>query len=164
MTSEWAEVMEGYADTTKELIHKWSDYASHVAKHLDSGYDADRASADLGTAVSLAIETGARLTWEAVDAFATFVDAPNRAVYVESEQFSTRYKGAKLTLKDLKDRAGDTLPAARAAVIPPQLGPDDSTFKIRANIAGCPAGIYRGNVSASTANQAEEVPVLIKVP
>jgi hypothetical protein len=167
MTSALDEVIEGYAETTKDLLRKWRDYASGVADKLDSGYDADSASADLGAAVSLAIETGARLTWEALDAITILIEAPSGPDWVEStEEFSSPFRGAKLELQgDLKNSPGQTLAAADVRVIPSQLGPQQTKFRIRANAAGYPAGVYRGKVSASTPENApEEVSVRIQVP
>jgi hypothetical protein len=167
MTSALDEVIEGYAETAKDLVRKWRDYASGVATKLDSGYDADSASADLGVAMSLAIETGARLTWEALDAVAILTEAPSRPGWVESTQeFSSPFRGAKLELKgDLKNSPGQTLAAADVRVIPAQLGSQQTKFRIRANAAGYPAGIYRGKVLASTPENApEEVSVRIQVP
>jgi hypothetical protein len=165
MTSAMDEVIEGYAETTKDLVKKWRDYASGVARNLETGYSANRASADLGTAVSLAIETGARLSWEVFDAMAAISDAPNRPHRVESEEFFAP-KGAKLTLKgDLTNRPGNTLAASRVTVIPSQLASEDSRFKLSADAAGCPAGVYRGTVLASTSGAPpEEVEVQIEAP
>ena len=164
MTSAMEELLEGYAETARDLVRKWGKYASGVAGKLDSGYDADSASADWGKGVSLAIETGARLTWEALDAVATLTGAPNRPHFVESE-FDAPHKGARLALEgDLKNLPGDTLAARRATVIPAQLRPEDTKFTIRADAAGCLAGVYRGKVLASTPAGTEKVEVWVKVP
>lgn len=165
MTSPMEELLEGYAETAKDLVRKWADYASEVAGNLDSGYKANRASADWGKGVSLAIETGARLTWEALDAMATFTSAPNRPHVVESEFDARQYRGARLTLEgDLTNLPGNTLAARRVTVFPAQLGPKDKKFTIRADAAGCLAGVYRGNVLASTPAGTEKVKVWVKVP
>jgi hypothetical protein len=164
MTSAMDEAIEGYAETAKDLVGKWRDYASGVARNMQSGYTANRASADLGTAVTLAIETGARLTWEAVDAMATLTDAPNRPHYVNSQEFEAP-EGATLKLEgNLTDRTGDILPDRRVTVIPGQLGSRETRFILRADAAGCPAGVYRGKVSASTGGAPEGVDVHIEVP
>ena len=167
MTSALAEAIEEYAETAKDLAQKWRHYASGVATKLDSGYDAKSASADLGTAVSLTIESGARLAWNAFGAVAILTDALNRPGWLESkEEFTTRLKGAKLQLKgDLKNRPGQTVPAGDAEVVPAKLGPEQTQFRIRVDAGSCPAGIYRGTVLASIPpDQGEEVPVRIEVP
>jgi hypothetical protein len=165
MTSPLDEVFEGYAETAKDLMRKWSDYASGVATNLDRGYGLDSASGDLGHVVSLAIETGARLSWEALDAVATLTGAPVGPRFVESEEFTSPLEGARLKLKgDLKDRPGDTLHAAVAKVVPARLAPDATKFKLRVDAAECPAGVYRGTVVARTQDDEKDVPVQIKVP
>jgi hypothetical protein len=165
MTSVLDEVFEGYAEAARDLMRKWSSYASRVADNLDSGYDVDSASTDLGQAVSLAFETGTRLTWEAFDAISMLTGAPMGPLFVESEEFPSPIKGAKLKLKgDLENRTGDTLAKKAVTFLPSQLAPGDMKFKLRVDAAGCPAGVYRGTVSAWTAEDSQDVPVLIKVP
>jgi hypothetical protein len=166
MTSQMGEAIEGYVETAKDLVHKWRDYASTVAANLDPGpYKADRAAADLGAGVSLAIETGARLTWEALDAIEILASALDRPYWLEPVEVSTQLEEAKLKVEEaFKSRSGDTLPAAAIRVDPSQLGPNERTFKVTANATGCPAGIYRGTVLASTPAGSEEVPVRLRVP
>jgi hypothetical protein len=166
ITSALDEVIEGYAETTKVLVEKWREYASEVGDKLDDGYDADSAAEDFGTAISLAIETAARLTWEAMDAMATLVDAPTRPRWVEyPREFSSPLKGAKLELAgDLKNAPGQTLAARDVRIIPPRLGPGETEFKLQVNIAGYPAGVYRGKVVASTQHDTEKVRIQVQVP
>jgi hypothetical protein len=164
MTTPMHEVIEGYAETTKDLLRKWSDYGQRVAPTLQK-YDAKQASADMGEGVLLAIETGARLTWEAVDAMTTLTSAPSRPRIVISEEFDSPLDGATLTLKgDLENRAGNKLLAGNVAIDPEQLEAGKVKFNLRANVAGCPAGIYRGMVEASAGGEPKEVKVRIKVP
>jgi hypothetical protein len=160
-----AEVVENYANAAKILVPKWRDYASGVATKLDSGYDANTASADVGTAVALAIETGALLTWKTLDAL-NILAAGDKAQFVESEELFTQYKGAKLKLEeDLRAGFGRTLPADRATFIPSQLGLEQQAFKVRVETTGCRAGVYDGKVAASSPDGlAEEVAVRIRVP
>jgi hypothetical protein len=167
MTSLLGEAIEEYAETAKDLGRKWRDYASDVAANLDSGYDANRASADLGTAVSLTIETGARLAWNAVGAAAILTDALNRPGWLTSRrEFSTGLKGASLELTGhLKNSPGQTISSEDAEFVPAKLGLEQTRFRIRVKAGSCPAGIYRGTVSASIPSaQPEAVPVRIEVP
>ncbi len=164
MTTPMHEVIEGYAETTKDLMRKWSDYGQRVAPTLQN-YDAKKASADMGEGVLLAIETGARLTWEAVDAMTTLTSAPSRPRIVISEEFDAPEEATLTLTGDLTNRAGNTLLARNVAIDPEQLEPGETKFKLRANVAGCPAGIYRGEVKASAEGRPEEVKeVRIKVP
>jgi hypothetical protein len=158
-----AEAIEEYADTARDLARKWRHFSSHVADNLDSGYDADKASADLGSAVSLTIETSGRLAWSAVGTMAILLNRPG---WVQSEKFSTALKGAKLVLSGpLANRAGQTVGGADVEVVPARLGPEETKFRIRVNSGACPAGIYRGTVTASLpTGQTEEVKVQIEVP
>ena len=163
MTSPMAEVIESCTDTAKDLLHKWRTYGSGVATKLDRPYDADTAAADLGTAVSLAVETGARLSFEALNALAILTgdyDEP-----VKSVKLSTQYKGAKLEWKtDLKNLFGDIVPKDKTTITPAELGSEETTFTVRADTTGCRAGIYEGSVRASTPDDEEEVIVRIEVP
>jgi hypothetical protein len=166
MTSFLAEAIEEYADTAKDLAQKWQHYASEVAANLDAGYDANRASADLGTVVSLTIETGARLAWNAIGAVTILTDALNPPGWLESrEEFSTALKGAKLKLGPLKNRPGQTIAPENAEVVPAQLAAEQTRFRIRVRRGSSPAGIYRGIVTASLPpDHAEDVRVRIEVP
>ena len=162
------EVIENYTELSKELIRKWRDYGTGVATKLDArAYDADSATADLATAVSLGIETSARLAWEAVDSVSILAGHLDRPYVVESEEeFSTSLPGAALVLKgNLVSGFRDRLSATLAQVIPAQLGENETKFKLRVDATGHPAGTYWGKVEASKPDgQTEEVSVQITVP
>ena len=166
ITSALNEVIESYAETTKELVEKWRDYASEVGDKLDEGYDADRAAEDFGTAISLAIETGARLTWTAFGAMAILTDAPIRPRWVDyPEEFPSPLQGAKLEMAgDLKNAPGQTLAARDVRVIPSQLSAGQTKFKLQVNVAGYPAGVYRGKVLASAQGRTEKVRIRAQIP
>lgn len=167
MTTGYAEAVEGYAETAKDLAKKWRSYASDVAEELQTGYDANTASLHMGLAVSLSVETGVRLAWEAVDALTSITMAPNRPNWIESDrEFSTQLPGAQLKVKeDLQNGPHQKLAVGDVKPAPEQLPPGQSNFRLRVNTAGYPAGIYRGTVVASLSpNQTDPVAVSIEVP
>jgi hypothetical protein len=164
MTNAAAEVIESYAEAGKLLVHEWRDYASTLATDLESGYDAERAAANLGTAVSLTLETWTRLTIKTLEAI-DILNAPERQM-AESEELSTQYKGADLMVtEDLVDAFDRTIPADRATFDPSPLGDNQSTFTVHVNVTGYRPGIYDGKVLATASpNKVEEIPFQIKFP
>jgi len=160
------EVVEQYTDLAKWMVERWSAHSSKLAAKVDDGtYDADTAVAGLAAAASLATETAARLAWEALEAVTILTSrlGPN---IVESHVFSTSLAGAKLKLKDdLVNGFGDPLPTDVVKVIPSELGPNETEFRLRADATDCPAGTYIGAVVASKpGNPDDEVTVHIPVP
>ena len=94
MTSPKADLIDAWTETAKDLLQKWSAYGSEVTTKLGSrSYDADELSADLGTAVSLAVETGARLSIEALNLVSVLTDDQNP----ETVDSSTRWKDQSST-------------------------------------------------------------------
>ena len=159
------EVVEDWADLGRLLVGKWRDHASQIATKLDAptGYDADKMAADLATTASLAIETGARLTWEALDS-ATILGRRGPLI-IESHEFSIGVPNAELELVgDLKSGLGHKLPAWAVLIVVTLTAAHQTTFKLRAITAVRRAGTYRGEVRAPAAAGVAPVKVRIVVP
>jgi hypothetical protein len=161
-----AEVVEDYTALAKWLIARWSGYAGDVATKLEQGtYDADSAVGDVARAVSLTIESGARLGWEAVDAITLCTGIGDRPYLVDSEEFSSPIPGATLHVAgDFANGFGDPLPAALILIVPPELSGNETRFRLRCDATGRHAGTYWGRVKASKAGNEVEVGVRITVP
>jgi hypothetical protein len=163
-TTPVAEAIEKYAETTKDLLSKWSAYGSKVTTNLDSPpYKADTAAADLGAALSLSIQTGARLcllVWNSVAILA--------AEYTDEDQLldrSTVCSGA--TLEWDKDLTSGfyVIPRDRTKIIPTKLDAGRQAFKVSVNTRDCRAGVYVGDVRATAPDgQTELVSVRVDVP
>jgi hypothetical protein len=166
MTSAMAEVIEAWAETGNLLVHKWRDYGADLATGLESGYDAERASAYLGTVVSLSIETGALLMLKTLETVEILNAGLDRRRMEESAELTTQYKGAKLALEgDLRGAFGRTIAADRVSFDPSELGPTDSTFKVCVDVTRCRPGVYDGMVLATVpSNEPEKLPFQIKFP
>jgi hypothetical protein len=165
MTSPIAEVLESYAETAKDLLNKWRTYGSQVTTNLDSPpYKADTAAADLGAAVSLAIETGAELSLAALNAMAMLVE--DYSDEIKLVDLSTQHAGAKLEWeKDLTNGFGNVIPSAKAKIVPSQLGDGQQAFQVRVDTADCRAGVYEGRLRAVAPDgQTEPVGVRVDVP
>jgi hypothetical protein len=153
-----AELIDDCSETAKELTRKWSHLASDVFTKLDAGtYKADSATADLAAALALAIESGARLTWEAFDALSILTGGTDHPRTLVSEEYSTGLRGAALTLTRVpRSLRGLTLPEGAVLIEPPQLGPTETKFRLRIDATGCRAGFYEGIVEASTPDGRKE--------
>jgi len=165
MDSPLAHVVQRYTELTSSLLDEWADHAAKVASKLDSDtYDADDAAADLATACSLATESWARLTSEALDALAELTGRQGEPYVVDSETFSTTLAGGALALEGpLVNGLGGILPAAVVSVRPPALADADTRFSLRADATACQGGTYVGTVVASKAAITERVSVWISV-
>ena len=157
------QAIEQSTATAKELLGKWRAYGSDVAARLDRPYDADTAAEDFGTAVSLTIETGARLGFEVLNTIALLtgdIDQP-----VKSTDLRTRCKGATLEWsKQLENLFGDMVPGDKTTISPSQLEPQQENFTVRADFTDCPPGFYTGTVRAKIPGDEEEVAVRFRVP
>jgi hypothetical protein len=165
MTSPIAEVLESYAETAKDLLTKWRAYGSQVTTNLDSTpYKADTAAADLGAAVSLAIETGAELSMAVFNAVAMLLEDYDDEIKLVD--LSSPCAGAKLEWeKDLTNGFGDVIPRARTKILPSQLGDGQQAFRVRVDTTDCRAGVYEGRVRASAPDgQTDPVGVRVDVP
>jgi hypothetical protein len=115
--------------------------------------------------VSLTIESGARLGWEAVDAITLCTGIGDRPYLVDSEEFSSPIPGATLHVAgDFANGFGDPLPAALILIVPPELSGNETRFRLRCDATGRHAGTYWGRVKASKAGNEVEVGVRITVP
>jgi hypothetical protein len=159
-------VLESYATTGKLLVDKWLDYGSQLADGLESGYDSDRASAYLGTAVSLYMETGFRLMLEAMEAVETLNAGLDEKRYRWSKQLEADHEAAELRMKG--DLAGFkwSLAADRIRFFPSKkLRPGQRKFKVRVNVTGCRPGIYDGTVIATAPSaEPQEIRFQIRFP
>jgi len=156
------EVVEGYLDTAKKLVSRWSDYGTWVATRLDDGtYDADSAVGDLAGAVQLTLESGARLAWEAVDAW-TILGGRLGPHIVDSGEFSIDLPAAEVRLEaDLRSPFADILPASMVLIIPVELSPGKTKFKLRAIATGCRAGTYIGLIAGSLPEHKRAVWIIV---
>jgi hypothetical protein len=163
-----AEVVEDYAELGKLLVGRWRDYGTRVAGTLDAGkYDADTVVRDLADAYWLAVESGARLGWEAADA-ANILRGGLKGTsnIIESDDFSTSLPGATLTIpEEFESGFRYQLPIHAIWTLPPHLGPHETTFKLCTEDKGLRAGTYTGKVVASLpTGQHEVVSVRITIP
>jgi hypothetical protein len=161
------EVVEDYTELGTWLVQRWSAHASKVATRLDAGdYDADSAAADLAACASLAAESWARVAWEAIDAAAILTGQEYEPEVIDSDPFSSPIPGATLTLQGpLVGAFGNELPTDVIEIIPSQLGPNATQFRLRADATGHPGGTYLGRVVASKPGRADAgVRVLVTVP
>ena len=166
-----AEVVEDYTDLARDLIKKWSDWGAHVANNLDEGayQNAGTASADLAGGVSLTIETGFKLAWEAVDAYTILARGESRHV-VESDEFTVAAGPATLDVSgDLQSGFGYTLPAHAVHIIVLSSGNGETEFKLRVDATDCRAGTYWGTVTVSTTQPgagplSQDVTIWVTIP
>ena len=160
------EVLESYAATGKLLVDEWLDYGSQLADGLESGYDSERASAYLGTGVSLYIETGFRLMLEAMEAIETLNAGLDEKRYRWSKELEADHEAAELTMKG--DLAGfkRSLDANRVRFFPSKkLGSGQHKFKVRVDVTGCRPGIYDATVIAmAPPAEPQEISFEIKFP
>jgi hypothetical protein len=165
MTSALAEVVEAYAGTGKLLVQKWREYGSELATELEPGYDTETASAYLGTGVSLTIETWARLMLKGLEAI-EILNMKRRMAW--SQGLTTRHRGAKLELEgDLKGAFHRTLAAKEVIFDPPELGTEDSAFKVGIDVTRRRNAVYTGTVIAKPRSgraRPEKIPFQIKYP
>jgi hypothetical protein len=162
VSSPLASAIDGYAALGKSLVERWNAHASAVAARVDSGsYDADHAVADLAQCVTLACESGMALVSEALDAVAV-VSAPRGPVFRESYPFACAAAGAALTLTGPLVNMMGTDRLTEVTIVPAQLGPNQTEFRLRANATGKCAGLYIGSVRATGVAQA--IPVRIVIP
>ena len=162
-----AAAIDGYSETAKDLVREWSEYASDLSTRFgEDDYTADRAVADFTAGVVLAMQTGARLTWEAFDAMSILAGGLDQSYAPKSDTYSTHLSGAALALHDdLHNGFEDVLPKSDVEIHPTQLDPGEGTFTLKVTDAsGFRAGLYKGMVVASTPDgQTEQIDVSVNV-
>jgi hypothetical protein len=166
MADPLSTVVEGYGRLASHLLAEWTDHASKVAATLDAdAYDADRAAADIAKTLSLATESWFLLASEALDAAAILTSGRLGPHVVRSGPFVAPSAGAALEAHGpFTSGHGHQLPAACVRVEPPELGPEETEFRLRADATGRRAGTYVGEVVATTAKAVDRVVVWITVP
>jgi hypothetical protein len=140
------EVVDGCNKLGTWLVTEWSEQASEVAAKLDDGtYDADSAAADLAKTATLAAESWFLLASEALAAVALL---SRQERYIVEDTFDAP-AGARLELAGpLEAGFEQLLPVTLVSVVPSQLAPTRTAFKLIADATTCAAGTYDGTVLA----------------
>jgi hypothetical protein len=166
MSSRASDVIEGYTTLASSMLERWSALASKAASRVDAGaYDATSAAEDAAAGATLAVE-GAELwaTWacEALAKLAGVEGGPNIA---KSQPFHAP-AGATLELAEplVKGPGLSQLPISAVTIEPPQLGPGDTLFTLRADGSGYRGATYVGKVNATTDAGTTTVTVWITIP
>jgi hypothetical protein len=161
-----SDVVQGYADLASSMVDRWSALASRAASELDAGtYDAGSWAEDVTEGATLAAEASLCWTAETIDAFAAFAGGEVRPNIVTSPKFRAP-AGARLELEGMLQKGPElpTLPAEAVRIEPPQLGPTETEFTLRADATGHRGGTYVGRVKATKGEETTRVIVWIAVP
>jgi len=167
MDSRVSDFVQDYNALATSLLERWSGLASRAASKMDAGaYDATSAAEDAAAGARLAAEAGWLWTEWMCETFAKlagFEGGPNIA---ESQPFEAP-KGSSLELAGplLKGPGLAELPVSAVTIRPPQLGPKQTEFTLRADGSGYRGGTYVGQVNATTEKgKATAVTVWISIP
>jgi len=161
------DVLQGYTTLASSLLERWGALASKAASRVDAGeYDVAGASEDATAGVKLATEGGMLWAAEAVEAACAlggFEAGPER---VTSQPFHAP-AGASLKLFGPLVKGPSleaTMPVSVLSIHPPQLGPRETEFTLRAEATGLHGATYVGKVEATTDAGTTPVTVWITVP
>jgi hypothetical protein len=167
VSSRVSDVVRGYTTLASSLLERWSALASKAASKVDAGaYDATSAAEDAVAGATLATEAAglwAAWTGEAFAKLAGLERGPNIA---KSQPFHSPAAGAKLELVGplTKGPGLAQLPLSAVSIQPPQLGSEDTEFRLRGDGSGHRGATYVGKVNATTDAGTTAVTVWITIP
>lgn len=169
MTDEvdrFSEVLDGYADRSRELIAAWAPFLNDLSARLGAGpYGADDAAADFPAVAKLAVESMVALGAEAFDAMSILTLGFDEKETVGGLMLAKASTTRTLTVKeDLKSVTGETLPKSHVTIEPDHLAPQETEFTLSADTNGVKARTYDGWVVATDPVGAiSEVPVTVTI-
>lgn len=166
MGSRVSDVVQGYTTLASSLLERWSTIASRAASKMDAGtYDAASAAEDAAAGATLAAEAGWRWTEWMYEAAAKLSGYEGGSSIAKSQPFKAP-AGAGLELAGplVKGAGLDALPVSAVSIQPPQLGPEETEFTLRADGSGHHGATYVGKVNATTGAGTTAVTVWITIP
>jgi hypothetical protein len=169
MTDEvdrFSEMLEGYADRSRELVAAWAPFLNDLSTRLEAGpYGPDEATADFPAVARLTVESIVALGAEAFDAASIMTVSFDEKETVGGLMLAKASTTRTLTVKDdLKSVSGETLPKNHVTIDPDHLAPQETTFALSADGTGVKARTYDGWVVATDPNGvSSEVPVTVTI-
>jgi hypothetical protein len=155
-----SDVFQSANSLASTLLERWTELGSRTASKVDAGvYGPSHAADDATAGANLVAESAwmwAAWTWETFAALAGLEGEPNIA---ESQPFPAP-EGAELELAGplARGRGLEQLPVGCVTILPQELGPGETKFKLRADATGYCGGTYVGEVKV-TVNGTAEPPV-----
>lgn len=156
-------VENGYAELTRALLALWS------AREGDGPTDRVGMGADepASVAAHVALSTASGLlALQTLDSLSIFTGRQHEPYIVDSEPFDTSLAGAMLTVAAplVNGLGSDALPVDAIRLVPHNLAPSATGFRLRADAAGRRGGTYCGTVTASRGHASENVTVWLVIP
>jgi len=162
----FSEMLESYADRSRELVTAWTPYLDDLSTRLAAGpYGIDDAAADFPAVAKLTVESMVALGGEAFDVLSILTLGIDEKETVGGLMLAKASTTRTLTVKDdLTSITGETLPKNHVTVDPDHLAPQETEFTLSADVHGVKARTYDGWVVATDPSGAtSEVAVTVTI-